>query len=113
MELKTEQEGGLLIITPAGRIDGSNAFEFQTAIDSALANHNAAVIMDLSELTYISSAGLRVILLLAKKLRGQSSNLALCSLASSILDVFEISGFGKIIPIHDTKADAVSALSAA
>ncbi len=111
MELKTQYDSDILIVTPAGRIDGSNAFDFQTAIDSAMADHNAAVIMDLSELTYISSAGLRVILLLAKKLKGQNSSLALCSLASSIMDVFEISGFGKIIPIHSSRSDAVSSLS--
>ncbi len=113
MELKTEYDGDLMIVTPAGRIDGSNAFDFQTAIDTAMADHDAGVIMDLSELTYISSAGLRVILLLAKKIKGQSTSLVLCSLAASIMDVFEISGFGKIIPIHQTRAEAISSIATA
>ncbi len=108
MDLKTERENSFLIITPAGRVDGSNAFDFQTSIDLAVSDDDSAVIMDLSELTYISSAGLRVVLLLAKKLKSQNSNLALCSLASSIKDVFEISGFGKIIPIYSNRTEAIS-----
>jgi len=111
MELKTEYDGDLMIVTPAGRIDGSNAFDFQTAIDNAMADHDAGVIMDLSELTYISSAGLRVVLLLAKTINTRGAKLALCSLSESIMSVFQISGFDRIIPISDDKADAVASVA--
>lgn len=111
MELHTENDGNVLIVKPSGRIDGSNAFDFQNAIDEVVGEEQSAIVMDLSDLSYISSAGLRVILLLAKKLRGRQAELMLCALGDSIKDVFEISGFGKIIPIRGSRSEAVSELS--
>ena len=111
MNLDTAIENGVLILKPDGRIDGSNAFEFQSSIDEAVGEDDIAVILDLSDLTYISSAGLRVILLLAKKMRSQNSQLLLCSIANTVKDVFEISGFGRIIPTYDSRADAIGAVS--
>ena len=61
-------------------------------------------------LTYISSAGLRVVLLVAKTLQQQDAKLAVCSLSDSIREVFEISGFDKIVPVYASTGDAISGL---
>ena len=69
------------------------------------------MILDFENLSYISSAGLRVILITAKALRRQDAELAVCSLSDPIREVFEISGFYQIIPVRDTQADAIAAIS--
>ena len=66
--------------------------------------------MDFEKLVYISSAGLRAILLTPSPLATGNAKLALCSLSDQIREVFEISGFDKIITIHPSKAEALASL---
>ncbi len=108
MEIPHVREEKALILKPGGRVDGQNALDFQSAIDSTIGDSNLAVILDLSELDYISSAGLRVILLLAKTLRSRSVQFSMCAISESVKEVFEISGFGKIIATHDTREEALA-----
>ena len=61
MEIPSDRIDNILILKPGGRVDGQNALEFQAAIDSAIDATNDSVILELSDLSYISSAGLRVI----------------------------------------------------
>ncbi len=108
MEIKVEHENGTLIAQVEGRVDSANAREFEQVLTAALGDAKT-VIVDFEGLSYISSSGLRVLLLVAKTLRQRSAHLALCSLSESIREVFEISGFDKIIQIHNSRADALAA----
>ena len=108
MEIPTEQTSDALILMPGGRIDGQNALDFQSSIDKAIGGLNLPVILELSNLSYISSAGLRVILLLAKTLKSRNIHFSMCAIAPAVKDVFEISGFGNLISIHDTRESALA-----
>ncbi len=110
MAIKTERDGATLIATAEERVDGVNAREFQNDLEAAVEDTDRTVILDLQQLVYISSAGLRVILLTAKALQRQQANFAVCSLSESVREIFEISGFDKIIPVHGNVTDAISAL---
>ncbi len=110
MEVHAEREGGALIARAEGRIDGANAREFENALHAALGKDDSMLILDLQSLSYISSAGLRVILMAAKILQGRGGKFVVCSLSESIDEVFEISGFNRIIPTHETRSDALAAL---
>ena len=111
METRTDRTGGVLVVRTGGRLDGVNAREFEDALQDVIDDSDRAVILDLGRLTYISSAGLRVILLVAKTLQRQDGNLAVCSLSGPVREVFEISGFDKIIQTHDSQAEAIAALT--
>ena len=111
MELETERQGDTLIAKTDGRVDGANAREFQSALEAAIDDNTSAVILDMERLSYISSAGLRVILLTAKSLQGRNAKFAVCSLSESIQEVFEISGFDKIISIHPSQAETLAAFN--
>ena len=110
MDVTTERQDGVLSAQVGGRIDGSNAAEFEEAIRTAMEESDQAVIMDFEKLVYISSAGLRAILLTAKSLGNRNAKLTLCSLSDQIREIFEISGFDKIITIHSSKAEALASL---
>ena len=73
---------------------------------------NFGVAQEFGGRTYISSAGLRAILVTAKTLRKRDAKFALCSLQSSIKEVMEISGFDQVIAIHPSKEEALSAFGA-
>ena len=106
MDVTTERLENVLSVDVKGRIDGSTAVAFEEAVRSAVEETDRALIMDFGQLDYISSAGLRVILLTAKSLQSQDAKLVLCGLSDSIREVFKISGFDKLLQIHDTKAEA-------
>lgn len=110
VDVTTERNDDVLSADVGGRIDGSSAAQFEEAIRTAIVDSDRAVIMDFEKLVYISSAGLRAILLTAKSLQSRDAKLVLCSLSEQIREVFEISGFDKVLAIHPTRAAALAAL---
>ena len=106
MEINVERKNGTLISRVAGRVDSANAREFEQALSSAIGD-DRKVILDLGDLSYISSSGLRILLLVAKSLRTRGAEFALCSLSDPIREVFEISGFDQIIAIYDSVEEVI------
>ena len=109
MIVQTEHHEGVLVAKVEGRVDSSNSQDFQRQLQAAIGDDVGAVVMDFGQLAYISSAGLRVVLLVAKILGQRDVSISLCSLSGPVQSVFEISGFNRIIQIHDTRADALAA----
>ena len=109
-ELQTEALQGALVISVAGRIDGVNAQAFQENLDQKTENSSdsQAIVLDLENLSYISSAGLRSILLIAKTLKRKQVKFAMCSLPDPIMEIIQITGFDKIIDIHESRSLAVT-----
>ncbi len=97
---------------PKGRIDSANGPAFEKDVLEQIDAGNRRLLLDFGELQYISSAGLRIVLLAAKKMKTAGGKLALCSLNPQIAEVFEISGFARILDIHPTRDAALSTLSA-
>ena len=111
MEITSERDGRTLTAIATGRVDGVNASEFEKTLRNTIDDEDTAVILDLAGITYLSSAGLRAILLTARSLSQRKAKFLLCSPTAPIREVFEISGFDKIIPVHDNHEAAVSALA--
>ena len=84
MGINIEREGATVVAKIDGRLDGANAQEFQGDLTDAIEDSDRAVILDFADLSYISSAGLRVILITAKALKRQDAELAVCSLSDPI-----------------------------
>ena len=110
MEITTERQDRVLSVHVSGRIDAGNASEFEETVRTAIEDGDRTVIMDFENLLFISSSGLRVVLMTAKRMRRRDAAFALCSLSGALLDVFRMSGFEKIIAIHPTRADALASL---
>ena len=109
MEISTERVGNALIVMPSeNRVDGTNARDFQIGLEAAIEESDTAVIFDAETLTYISSAGLRAILLVVKSINRRGGKFAVCSLSDPIREIFSISGFDNIIPIEATRDEALT-----
>ncbi len=111
LTIKGEEKAGALVALTSGRVDGSNAKEFQNALESLLDENVNSLVLDLEDLAYISSAGLRVILLVARRIHSSQGKFGVCSLPEPIQEVFQISGFDKIIQTYGAQADAISAIT--
>ena len=110
MKIRTEYQDRALVVSASGRIDSGNARDFEAEMGGALAERGRGVILDCAELTYVSSAGLRVLLRLTRKLDQKHVPFVICSLSPAISEVFQISGFERIIPIAGSRADALATL---
>ena len=109
LELTEIREAGNLVLAVAGRIDTLTAKKFETAVLASTQAGAVPLVLDLDRLKYISSAGLRVILLAAKKQKQNGAKFALCNLHDEVRDVFEISGFAKMLNIYPSREAAVAA----
>jgi stage II sporulation protein AA (anti-sigma F factor antagonist) len=111
MPVTIERQGDTLIAAADGRVDSTNASTFQDELTAATDGNDHSVILDLGGLSYISSAGLRVILLVAKTLQTKGAKFVVCSPSDQIREIFEISGFSQIIPVYGSGDEAITAFN--
>lgn len=98
------------MINVVGHIDGLNAEKFQAELKQNIkAPDGGTVILDLETLTYISSAGLRAILLVAKILHARGRKFSICSLSEAVDSMVKTAGFDKVIDVYESPSEAVSA----
>ena len=107
MTCEVKKEKGVNLLSISGRLDASNAKDFENQIIQLVEEGETAFVSDFEKLEYISSAGLRAFLLLEKKLTG-NGHIYLCNLNEYVAEVFEISGF---LSIFKTFPDLESALA--
>jgi anti-sigma B factor antagonist len=112
MEITSRIDGDLIQFHVVGRIDASSSGNVEQAVNSALGEGSQRVIFDMRQVDYISSAGLRAILLAAKKAKAAGGGVAVFGLQPGVAEVFTVAGFGKIIPIVSSDAEAREKLSA-
>jgi anti-sigma B factor antagonist/stage II sporulation protein AA (anti-sigma F factor antagonist) len=98
MEIKTATQDGITIVTPIGRVDTSTAKQFEDGVMGAIAS-SSKIAIKFNEIDYISSAGLRVVLMAGKKLTAAKGTLVLIDMPEKIFAVFKMSGFDKILKI--------------
>ena len=110
MNLADRKEGDVLVLLLEGRLDGTTTPEFQEKLLGFIAAGESTIVLDCSQLSFVSSVGLRSLILAAKKLKAGSGTMVLASMADMIKEVFEIAGFLTIFPIHDSVEDAVNGL---
>lgn len=105
MEIETSKDADFDIVRPVGRIDTSSAKAFEDGL-GAVAERSSKMIIAFDKIEYISSAGLRVILVYGKKMKAKSGYMALCCMPPKIAEVFSMSGFNKILNIFNTIEEA-------
>lgn len=110
MELKSRKEKNAIVVSVNGRINAVTAPDFETRISETMAGGEKFLVINLEGLEYISSAGLRVILSTAKKLKAQQGDIYLVSMQDTVKEVFELSGFHQIFKIFENEKEALGQL---
>src|ERR1051326_199578 len=116
MELSPKRFDDTVVVFPSGRVDQSSAEAFQAALAPHLqrcAPGQDRLILDLSALEYISSAGLRVLMLAGKQCKAQKGTLVLTGLQPLVREIFEISKFTLVFTITPSLDDALTKASQA
>lgn len=110
MNVTFDRRGSVLLVVVEGRLDSADAVAFEETVRTTIEDGDAAVIMDLEKVVYISSAGLRAVLMTAKTLRKKEAAFAVCAPQGTVREVFLLSGLDKIITLHPSRAEALAAL---
>jgi anti-anti-sigma factor len=111
MKISESNQDDIVIIGVSGRLDASNASELERVLLAQIDSGATRLLVDCAQLDYISSAGLRVLLVAAKRLKGSNGAVVLTGLKESIKEVFDIAGFSPIFRIFPDRAAALAALS--
>lgn len=109
MKIDTREQDGVAIVSIAGEIDSKTAPEAQEQLLPFVENHHTMV-MDLSELTFMSSAGLRMMLLIYRHATAQDGKVALVGLSEQIQDTMTATGFLGFFELGDSVESAIKAV---
>ena len=107
MNILQETHGQVLLIAPSGRLDSETSGELELVLHDAGNAGRRHFVIDLAAVTYVSSAGLRVLLALAKRLDGGVGSVRLCGLSASVRQVFDIAGFTSMFALFPNRHGAV------
>ena len=116
LQIATRHVADAVIAAPVGRIDHRSAAEFEAALTplvTAAAAAKSALVIDFSAVEYISSVGLRVLMIAAKKMREREAPLLVAAPQSVVAEIFAISRFDRILTVTATLDEAMALCSPA
>ena len=111
MDLKETSAGDALVAAAAGKIDMSNSDGFQTALSASPGKAGSSLILDMSGIDYMSSAGLRALMIVHKAAMAANKNFAVAALQPLVAEVFTITKFNQVFSVFDTVAAAQAGLA--
>ena len=115
MHVSEDRYGDALVLTPVGRVDNSTTDGLKSDLDTHVATCRKGgdrLILDFSKVDYISSVGLRVLMLAAKKVREQEGMIVVAGLQPVVREIFQISRFNLVFQCFGTVRDALAKVSA-
>lgn len=110
MQIAEEKVGEALVIAPTGRVDSVSSAELERLVVSRIDGGERRLVIDLAGVEYVSSAGLRVLLMAAKRLREPPAALVLCGMGPSVRTVLELAGFLPIFAVEPSREPALARL---
>src|SRR4029453_17157562 len=116
VDFSSRQFVDIVVAVPIGRIDHAAAGKLEQSLAPLLAQAQSAkggLILDFSGVEYISSVGLRVLMIAAKQMRGRGAHIAVAALQPVVAEIFAISRFDSVLEVYPSVRDAIAKLSPA
>ena len=110
MNIEQSIAGGVTVVAPRGRIDTTTSGSVDEAVRAAVDGGSRSLVVDFADVDYISSAGLRVFLVLAKRLKPPAGRLVLCGMGQPVRQVFQLAGFLPLFAIESSRDAALRAI---
>ena len=110
IDISEDRRTDAVVLALSGKLDATTAKTFEDKILAEIDSGDRRFVIDLSHLEYVSSSGLRVFLLAAKRLHSADGKIVLCSLKEHVRQVFDLAGFSSILSIYGSRDDALKAL---
>jgi anti-anti-sigma factor len=107
VQIHTSKEGNGTVVQLQGKVDATSAPSVEQALVGVIDQGEKRLVLDCAGLDFISSAGLRSLLLAVKKMKAAGGAISLAALQPNVKEVFDISGFSALFTIHGSRADAL------
>lgn len=107
MDFKVDELGEVRVVRIIGNLDTQTSPDAQEKMTQLIDNGATKVLIDLEDLNYISSSGLRMLLLALKRLAGTNGELRVCNPNTMVQEVFDTSGFKDILAVYKSQAEAL------
>lgn len=111
MDITDESVGGVSVVVARGRLDGAASGPFADKVQGLIGTERPKLLIDFSGVDFVTSAGLRAVLTILKKVKSMNGAFALYSVQKPVREVLDITGFAGMIDIHPERASALAALS--
>ena len=110
MEITERRTADVVTLSLSGKLDTTTAKTFEAKILALIESGDRRFVVDLAQLEYVSSAGLRVFILAAKRLNSANGKIVLCALKDPVKEVFDIAGFLSVFSIYGSHDEALKNL---
>ena len=110
MDVTTEMVGAILVVRAAGRLDSVTAEAFDARLQEVAIDRDTHVVLDLAQVSYVASAGLRSLLVLMKRVKALGGALVLAAVHPRVQDILDIAGFTAMFAIVPTVEDGLTRL---
>lgn len=110
MEVTIKEQEGIIIASLEGKLDSGSANDVQEIILDKI-SAGVKLIFDMAPCTFVSSAGLRTLLIVAKRIKSENASAAMASVSDEILEVMEMTGFDDMFDTYNTVEEATAALA--
>jgi anti-anti-sigma factor len=110
MDISEDRKADAVVLALSGKLDATTAKTFEDRILGVIKSGAQRLVVDLALLEYVSSSGLRVFLLAAKRLQATDGKIAMCGLQDHVRQVFDLAGFSSILSIYGSRDEAIKGL---
>jgi stage II sporulation protein AA (anti-sigma F factor antagonist) len=110
-EVQRTDHGEVTILALSGELDSRAAPDLEGELLGSLSEDRGSLLLDFAQLDFISSAGLRVLVMVSKRLAAEGGGLVLCGLNPEVQRVFDIVGMSEFFPIKPRRAEAIQWLA--
>ncbi len=107
MDISKEMIDQTMVLRFSGNLDTNTSEPAQATINSLIDDGVSNLLVNLRDVAFVSSAGLRILLATAKRLNGTDGSLKITNLNETVHEVFEISGFISILSVYGTEEEAL------
>ena len=107
MDISEDRKADAVVLALSGKLDATTAKTFEDKILGVINSGAQRLVVDLALLEYVSSSGLRVFLLAAKRLQTTDGKIVLCGLQDHVRQVFDLAGFSSILSIYGSRDEAI------
>ncbi len=110
MEIDEESVGDICVVTARGRLDGNASGPFGERVQKLIGADRPKLLLDFAGVDFVTSAGLRVVLMILKRVKAGNGVFALCGVQPSVREVLDITGFTAMLDVHPERATALRAM---
>ena len=108
IKCEVEEKDNVVIFRLEGRLDAISAPQFETKLQEQVEAGKKRLLLDFGRVDYLSSAGMRLLLSMTRRLKNEEGQLALCSLNDDVMEIIKVAGFERILNIYPTESTALS-----